>query len=77
MRDLTWLDRIACAGLDPDIFFPERAEAAKVVCRTCPVASQCQEFRKGEAGVWGGQSDRDRRKQRKENAAQTKSTRKG
>jgi hypothetical protein len=48
MRDLTWLDRIACAGMDPDIFFPERgerAEAAKVVCRTCPVASQCQEFR--------------------------------
>ena len=73
MKDLTWLDRIACAGLDPDIFFPERgerAEAAKVVCRTCPVARQCQEFRQGaQFGVWGGQSDRDRRKQRKENAA--------
>lgn len=38
-----------CVGMDPEVFFPfpgdlRGIEAAKVVCRDCPVRAQCLEF---------------------------------
>ncbi|WP_280357523.1 WhiB family transcriptional regulator [Nocardia otitidiscaviarum] len=43
----TWLD-MACADLDPDLFFPdthnvESVRAAQRVCRRCPMLRQCAE----------------------------------
>ncbi len=67
MTDLTWLDRIACKGMDPQLFYPHSTDrrqtaAAKAVCARCPVRPQCEEFR-GNAvvGVWAGTSSADRK----------------
>lgn len=67
-----WAQRAACRGIDPDLFFPERGqdtEPAKTVCRTCPVIDACLDhaLRNGErVGVWGGTSERERRKMRQQ-----------
>jgi len=50
----------ACAGLPPDMFFPEGVNdgtAAKAVCAGCPVRAQClagAQARHEEFGIWGG-----------------------
>lgn len=54
--------------MDPALFFPERGEDAaepKAVCRLCPVRTECLEHAlryREKQGVWGGTSDRDRRR---------------
>jgi WhiB family redox-sensing transcriptional regulator len=66
-----WMALAECAGVDPELFFPERGSdgaEAKKVCATCPVAEQCLEHAlvTGEKfGVWGGASERERRKMRR------------
>src|SRR5436309_13757382 len=41
-----WQDRAACAGVDPEVFFPSaghgQAAEARAVCSTCPVLHQCR-----------------------------------
>ena len=70
-----WLERAACAGLDPGVFFPGRGEStepAKQVCAGCPVRGECLEhaLAKGERfGVWGGLSERERRAIRRQRRA--------
>ena len=65
-----WMVRAACRGLDPDLFFPVRGEdlrAAKAVCATCDVRDECLDYalRTHETcGVWGGTSERQRRRLR-------------
>ncbi|MEW6155605.1 MAG: WhiB family transcriptional regulator [Actinomycetota bacterium] len=76
--NLSWRQRGACRGLDPDIFYPlEDTEAgpAKDICAGCPVSELCLEFalstREGE-GIWGGTTARERRRilrQRRKTAA--------
>lgn len=65
-----WFAEAACAGLDIDLFFPERGEttsAAKAVCAGCPVRDECREFGMRERfGVWGGASERERKTLRRE-----------
>lgn len=62
--------------MDPNIFYPERGSStkeAKDVCRGCPVKDQCLDYAlmNGEKfGIWGGTSERERRKIRKERKAQ-------
>jgi WhiB family redox-sensing transcriptional regulator len=70
-----WQDRAACKGMDPTLFFgPEhteavkekrdREEAAKAVCRTCPVNQECLEhaLESREAyGIWGGLTELERK----------------
>ncbi len=57
-----------CAETDPEVFFPEKGNnphAAKRVCSHCPVLAECREWaleRHVPYGVWGGLSERDRRK---------------
>lgn len=53
------------------MFFPDPAtlellEAAKDVCRNCPVQVPCLEFAlaNAEAGVWGGTSEAERDRMR-------------
>jgi WhiB family redox-sensing transcriptional regulator len=73
-EDLAWQEYSNCLGVDPDLFFPERGAStreAKEVCRGCVVREQCLEFaiRHGEKfGIWGGLSERERRRIRRERA---------
>ena len=69
--DSTWEDQAACRGKDPTIFFAERGEngavaAAKAICATCPVRSECLEAHIGERfGTWGGLSQLELRAERR------------
>jgi WhiB family redox-sensing transcriptional regulator len=73
-EDTTWQDFANCLGVDPDLFFPERGAStreAKEVCRGCIVRSDCLEYalRNGEKfGIWGGMSERERRRIRRQRA---------
>src|SRR6478736_5262185 len=66
--DRRWQERANCLGVDPDLFFPERGAStkeAKAVCGGCEVKSECLEYalRHGEKfGIWGGMSERERRR---------------
>ena len=69
--DRQWQDQANCLGVDPDLFFPERGAStreAKEVCRGCVVKQDCLEYAlaTGEKfGIWGGMSERERRKIRR------------
>jgi WhiB family redox-sensing transcriptional regulator len=62
------MGRGVCSTTDPETFFPAKnksaaAEAAKRVCSTCPVITDCLTYAladPGVHGVWGGTSDRQR-----------------
>src|SRR5262245_63945203 len=69
-----WQERANCLGVDPDLFFPERGAStreAKAVCRSCEVRVDCLEYAlaHGEKfGIWGGLSERERRRVRRQRA---------
>ena len=69
-----WWELSNCLGVDPDLFFPERGAStreAKEVCRGCVVREDCLEYAlvNGEKfGIWGGMSERERRRIRRERA---------
>ena len=72
--DHAWQDHANCLGVDPDLFFPERGAStreAKAVCRSCEVQGDCLEYAlaNGEKfGIWGGMSERERRRIRRQRA---------
>jgi WhiB family redox-sensing transcriptional regulator len=74
IEDMSWQDLANCRGADADLFFPERGastRAAKAICRECSVREECLEFaiRTSEKfGIWGGLSERERRKIRRQRA---------
>ena len=69
-----WQERANCLGVDPDLFFTERGAStreAKGVCKGCEVRLECLEYAlaHGEKfGIWGGLSERERRRVRRERA---------
>ena len=69
-----WQAKANCMGVDPDLFFPERGAStreAKEVCRGCVVREDCLEYAlaHGEkVGIWGGLSERERRRIRRSRA---------
>ena len=69
-----WQERANCLGVDPDLFFPERGAStreAKGVCKGCEVRNECLEYAlaHGEKfGIWGGLSERERRRVRRQRA---------
>src|SRR3954447_12538226 len=69
-----WQDYANCLGVDPELFFPERGAStreAKEVCRGCVVRDDCLEYAlaNGEKfGIWGGMSERERRRIRRARA---------
>ncbi len=69
-----WQERANCLGVDPDLFFPERGAStkeAKAVCNGCEVRLECLEYAlaHGEKfGIWGGMSERERRRLRRQRA---------
>ena len=74
LTDRRWQERANCLGVDPDLFFPERGAStreAKSVCRGCEVRAECLEYAlaQGEKfGIWGGLSERERRRVRRQRA---------
>jgi len=66
-----WQARANCMGVDPELFFPERGSStreAKEVCRGCVVRVDCLEFAIANSekfGIWGGMSERERRRVRR------------
>ena len=69
-----WQEEANCLGVDPDLFFPERGAStreAKAVCAGCEVRVDCLEYAlaNGEKfGIWGGLSERERRRLRRQRA---------
>jgi WhiB family redox-sensing transcriptional regulator len=63
-----WQDRALCAQTDPEAFFPEKGGStreAKKVCRACEVRPECLEYALAHDerfGIWGGLSERERRR---------------
>ena len=72
--DKRWQEQANCLGVDPDLFFPERGAStreAKSVCCNCEVRADCLEYAlvNGEKfGIWGGLSERERRRLRRQRA---------
>jgi len=70
-RGFAWHDSASCRGADPDLFFPKRGAStrpAKDICLECPVQVKCLDHAvdPGEKfGIWGGTSEKERRKIRK------------
>ncbi|HEX4660018.1 MAG TPA: WhiB family transcriptional regulator [Streptosporangiaceae bacterium] len=61
-----WTARAACKGTDPDELFVQGAaqNRAKLICRGCPVRTECLADaldNRIEFGVWGGMTERERR----------------
>ena len=67
----TWHERALCAETDPEAFFPEKGGSTreeKKICTGCEVRADCLEFAlsNGERfGIWGGLSERERRRLRR------------
>ena len=74
LQPVEWQAKARCSEVDPEIFFPERggsSKAARAVCNKCAVRDQCLEYalnNKEQFGIWGGTSERERRKLRKDRA---------
>ena len=68
---LGWQERALCAQTDPEAFFPEKGGStreAKKVCLVCEVRQECLEYALAHDerfGIWGGLSERERRKLRR------------
>ncbi len=75
---MDWRGQAACRNYDPETWFPvgssgpalRQVEAAKTVCRTCPVITECRDhaLSRNEVGVWGGMSEPERKELRRETA---------
>ncbi|WP_449372127.1 WhiB family transcriptional regulator [Arthrobacter psychrolactophilus] len=69
--ELGWQTDALCAQTDPEAFFPEKGGStrdAKKVCAACNVKAQCLEYALANDerfGIWGGLSERERRRLRK------------
>ena len=63
-----WMAEGNCRLYPPAVFFPSDGvgvDRARKICRDCPVSSRCLEYaldERIEHGVWGGCSERERRR---------------
>jgi WhiB family redox-sensing transcriptional regulator len=66
-----WQERALCAQTDPEAFFPEKGGStreAKRICSGCEVRAECLEYALANDerfGIWGGLSERERRRLRR------------
>ena len=84
--DYTWRDQAMCRDTDPELFFPIgttgqallQIAKAKSICCQCPVTVECLEFAletNQDTGIWGGNSEDERRHMRRTAAQQARSQR--
>ena len=63
-----WVVDAACKGMPTNLFYPERGEPTKPaleVCKPCPVKAECLQYSIDNSerwGVWGGMTERQRRR---------------
>lgn len=66
-----WQENALCAQTDPEAFFPEKGGStreAKRICSGCEVRAECLEYALAHDerfGIWGGLSERERRRLRR------------
>jgi WhiB family redox-sensing transcriptional regulator len=66
-----WQRDALCAQTDPEAFFPDKGGStreAKRICQGCWVRGECLEYALAHDerfGIWGGLSERERRKLKK------------
>lgn len=66
--EFEWMTRGLCVNVPPSTFFPSDGvgvEAARKICQDCPVRAECLEHalvHRIDHGVWGGCSERERRR---------------
>jgi WhiB family redox-sensing transcriptional regulator len=66
--DTDWMSQGNCRAMDPALFFPSDGigvQAAQRVCAECVVKSLCLQYalvNKIDEGVWGGASERHRKR---------------
>ncbi|KAE8130179.1 MULTISPECIES: WhiB family transcriptional regulator [Bifidobacterium] len=74
--DLSWQHQALCSQTDPEAFFPEKGGStrdAKRVCAQCEVREQCLQWaleHDERFGIWGGMSERERRRYKRERREQ-------
>lgn len=72
--ELAWQVDALCAQTDPEAFFPEKGGStrdAKRVCESCVVRRDCLDYameNDERFGIWGGLSERERRRLRRARA---------
>lgn len=77
---LAWQDDALCGGLSSTVFFQEcsgvegtrNIEMVKKMCQRCAVRQQCLEYALANDerwGIWGGTTERERRRMLKGGAA--------
>lgn len=70
-EELSWQERALCAQTDPEAFFPEKGGStreAKKICLSCEVREECLQYaleHDERFGIWGGLSERERRRLKK------------
>jgi WhiB family redox-sensing transcriptional regulator len=80
-----WRRYASCRDTNPDLFFPvgttgpaiEQIAAAKAVCAECAAREECLEYALStnqDSGIWGGTSEEERRKLRKQWVAERRRT---
>lgn len=78
--ELSWMQDGECRNYPPAAFFPSDGvgvDAARRICATCKVQDACLEYalvNRIDHGVWGGCSERERRrilKRRRQEATAT------
>jgi WhiB family redox-sensing transcriptional regulator len=68
LKDTTWMARGRCRDVPPEMMFPHDGAGvslAKRLCTGCPVRARCLEYALAcriDEGVWGGASQRERRR---------------
>ncbi len=66
-----WTTDALCAQVDPALFYPEAGEPnrdAKRICAGCEVRAECLAYalaHRERFGVWGGTTERERRRMRR------------
>jgi WhiB family transcriptional regulator, redox-sensing transcriptional regulator len=67
-----WREQAACRSMGPGFFYVDRGEmltAAKAICAACPSREPCLEYalaNNERFGLWGGLSERERRRLRRD-----------
>ncbi len=66
--DTEWMAEGKCTDIPPSTFFPSDGvgvDMARKICHDCPVREPCLEYaliNRIDHGVWGGTSERERRR---------------
>lgn len=69
--ELHWMTEALCTQVPADVFFPEKGQSADdalMICEDCSVQFDCLQYavETGQRfGIWGGMTERERRKIRR------------